>query len=159
MSKANERRLSEITLYHGAEEFTCPVRKFVTGRGYHEMTQLLQERQKVSDEKVAAIDELQKIQTLQGKDEEELREYIVDNLTSVLRAFNKAVEIAGGGTLDMYEASYSYNMKAIRLVLETKDLTAAQRKLVESEPGSDFWLDQNYEEVRRVVDQFRRRMG
>lgn len=152
-----------LTFYDGDERFEVPVLDRVPGYVYVKMPAIVDAYER---ELTGTIPEC--VRTLgampDGEDKEEYQRQHQFEITEYnMQLIARMARIKGGdavvGAAEL-TAKYNYMKKAIRLILKTDGLTDEQRALIDSDPDSEFWENQDYGgEIADALARFRRRMG
>jgi hypothetical protein len=152
-----------LTFWNGDERFEVPVLDRVPGFVYVKMPAIVEAYEKeLSGSIPAAIRTLNAMPEGEAKEEYQ-REHQAEIVEYNMQLIARMARIKSGdavvGAAEL-TAKYNYMQKAIRLILKTDGLTDEQKALIESEPDSEFWENQDYGgEIADALALFRRRMG
>lgn len=139
-------------------------RLFISGDTHLKFSNLVDERDKRLEATSVTFDHLKKVLELkQSGAESEAAEYVIKHVGGFTKEIGEltrrvqnpeAVKSVAAARVD-FEFVYS----AIRLFLDVRGLPGEMVEALRSEPTSEFWLAQNYDELRDMVNYFRRRLG
>lgn len=142
--------------------FFVPMRKVVTGRSFNVVSDLLTKMEKEALAVTINAESFPLYVAMSSGDVEDEEKFVTENIAGLTREIVKLAgfvnrEKVGGVSVEQRRIERTYTYLIARESFDLSGLPADQRSLVESDPASDAWQDQDMEEVRRVARDFRTR--